>query len=336
MNLVRVWRGEETESVHLVHGVVVGMEPNQEIRFGHPGLLTFWRSAMKPFQAMPVVADGAADRFGFHPPEIALCAASHAGTPEHVERVSAMLEAVGLEERQLACGPHPPFSEEAARALAREERDPTKLHNNCSGKHVGMLALAAHAGWPLKGYDDLGHPVQQRILRELSQWLDVEPDRLAWAVDGCGAPTPMLSLRQMARAYARLGRAARSGDEAPARVVEAMTGWPHLVSGKGRLATRLMQATAGRLLAKDGAEGLLCVAAPAEGWGMAVKVRDGASRAVAPAALGMLVVLGLLEAEEAEALAGERRPELLNTQGRTVGELVAELRPHPVPVAATL
>ena len=322
---VLVRRGGAVESVHRVHGVIVGVEPGEEVRYGDPTRLAYWRSSMKPFQALPVVEEGAAEALVPGEAELAVCCASHDGTPARLELVEAILERAGAEEEALACGPHAPYDGEAARAVLRAGRAYTRLHNNCSGKHAGMLALARHAGWPLDGYERPDHPVQQRIRRELDRWLDVDPGGLGWATDGCGVPTPLLSLRQMARAYARLGRAAADGEPGPARVVGAMTAHPEVVSGPGRPATRLMEATGGRLVAKEGAEGVFCLASPGDGWGMAVKVADGGRRAAGPAVVEGLAGGGLLAEAEIERLEDVRRPVLRNTREAAVGKIAPRM-----------
>lgn len=317
-------RGGEVESRHRVDGIVVGLAGGREVMVGEGDLLTYWRSSFKPFQALPVVQDGAAARFDFSEREVALCCASHSGTPAHVEIVRSILDRIGRSAGDLSCGADPPLDREAARRLDRRGTDFGALHNNCSGKHAGMLAAAVHAGWPVDGYADLEHPLQARIRDELTRWLDVDAGRLTWGVDGCGVPTPYLSLRQMARAYARLARASREGGAARL-IASAMTGHPTLVAGRGRLVVDVVRATEGRMLVKEGAEGVLCMAAPEAGWGMALKVRDGANRARGPAAVAVLRELGLLDEGELEALESVERPPRLNTAGREIGRAEAEV-----------
>ncbi len=335
-NTVRVSRGAEVESVHRVNGIVVGLDGDEEAQFGDSELLAFWRSAMKPFQALPLVADGVTQAYDWGPAELALCCASHDGTPLHVAGVNSMLGKLGLFSGQLECGVHPPYDEPSAEAILRAGGRFTPVHNNCSGKHTGMLALALFHGWPLRGYPGRDHPVQARIRRELADWLDVDPDILRWAIDGCGVPTPYLSLRQMARAYARLGRAGAAGDTGPSEVVSAMTARPELVSGEGSFSTRLMQATDGRVLGKEGAEGVFCAAGPRDGWGLAVKIGDGATRAAAPAVIRILETLDLLQEAESERLADLREPFVLNRHGKKVGSVRADVHPRVVPVPARL
>ncbi|HKK08671.1 MAG TPA: asparaginase [Gemmatimonadota bacterium] len=324
---VRLLRAGETESEHRVHAVIVGHEPGEEIQFGDPSRLAYWRSSFKPFQALPLVEDGVAEALGLESRELALCASSHAGRPEHVRLAASILERAGLSEADLECGTHPPYDDEAAREVLRSGESYGPLHNNCSGKHAGMLALAVHHGWATAGYIEPGHPVQARIRRALAPWLDVDPETLAWGRDGCGVPTAYLSLRQMARAYARLGRAAAEGSDAPVAIVGAMRTHPELVSGPGRPTTRVMRATGGRLLAKEGAEGVFCAASPSDGWGLALKVADGAARAAGPALVAALEAAGLLDAGELGALEPLRNPPLRNVSGVEVGRLLPELEP---------
>jgi len=327
-NVVRVSRGSEVESVHRLQAVAIGLPGEREIRFGDTDVRTFWRSAMKPFQALPVIEDAAAARFGFGPRELALCAASHGGASPHVRGVQGMLERLGLDGERLACGPQRPFDRKTAEELIRDGRSPTRLHNNCSGKHAGMLAVTCRHEWPTAGYETYDHPVQRRLRAALRPWIDRDPESLPWATDGCGVPTPFVSLREMAVGYVRLMREA--AEDSPARaVVGAMTAFPELTSSEGRVPLTLMRATGGRLLAKEGAEGVLCVASPADGWALALKVVDGGLRATGPAAMEILCTLGVLDEKEKEALAALRRTSVRNTLGVEVGAIVARVRPEP-------
>jgi len=321
--IVDVSRGRAVESTHRVQGVVCSAAGSEELCTGDPEVLTYWRSAMKPFQAIPLFEDGAVESFGLEPEDIALICASHGGMRQHTERVAALLRRLGLGEDHLHCGPHVPFDQESARVLSCAGRLPGRLHNNCSGKHAGMLALALHHGWPIEGYERLDHPVQRRIQEAMRTWMDHSPEDHHWALDGCGVPTPRMPLHEMARAYSRLVRQARRGNEAAAAVVSAMTSYPELTSSPGRVPLEVMNATQGRLLAKEGAEGVLCVAAVDDDWGLAVKVVDGSLRAVGPATVELMEVAGVLRDGEAEALAGLREVSILNTLGNEVGRVRA-------------
>lgn len=323
MSRVEIWRGPAVESEHSVAVAVVSADGRLRAASGRTEQVTFARSAIKPIQALPLVQDGAADRFGFGDREIALCCASHSGEPKHVEGVRWMLERIKLEEAALACGPHAPFHGPSAAAIAGANQTPGRIHNNCSGKHAGMLALARFHGWPIAGYNRPDHPVQKRIGRELAEWAGVAADDFVLATDGCGVVTFGLPLVAMARAFAGLAAAARRGDDGPARVFQAMRTCPDYVAGTDRLCTALMQAVDGRIIVKTGAEGVYCAASPGAELGVAVKVADGARRASEPALLGVLSALGLLSEDEMGRLRAFAEPELRNTRGEVVGRVRA-------------
>jgi L-asparaginase II len=252
---------------------------------GDPALVTFWRSAAKPFQAMSLVADGGADAFGLGSEELALACASHSSEPGHLEVARRMLQRVGCAESDLACGPHMPLDPAVAARVVRDGTTLTPVWSNCSGKHAAMLGAARSHGWPVAGYERAGHPVQERILDEVARWTDVPRDRIATGVDGCTTVCFALPLTAMALAYARFGV---SDDSSARRLREAMTAHPWLVAGTGRLCTELMAAAPGSVIAKIGAEGVYSAALPAAGLGIALKVESGEMRAAGAALVGVL------------------------------------------------
>jgi L-asparaginase II len=201
---------------------------------------------------------------------------------------------------------------------------PGRIHNNCSGKHAGMLALARYHGWTTETYHRAEHPVQQRVLQTLCAWSGTEPARVGLAVDGCGLPTFALPLDRMALACARFAAAAVR-DAPAATIVNSMIAHPAFVAGTGRLCTELMRAAGGRLFAKVGAEGYYCVGVPEQALGIALKVEDGARRAAEPALLAVLHMLSVLSTTELEAVRHFAQPIVTNTRGEVVGEVRARL-----------
>ncbi|MDP1570319.1 MAG: asparaginase [Vicinamibacterales bacterium] len=318
---VDVLRGGLVESRHRVHAVVADAAGRLVWAAGDAGLVTFVRSAIKMFQALPLVEDGGVERYGLTAAEIAITTASHGGEPFHIDTVRALLGKTGCTEEMLACGPHPPMHQASAGALGTGGITPGRIHNNCSGKHAGMLALAGLHGWPRAHYQLLAHPVQSRVLATLAEWTGVPHEAIGCAVDGCGLPTFALPLDAMARGCARLSAAAARGDEAPARVLGAMTAHPEYVAGTDRLCTDLMRAAGGRLWAKVGAEGYYCAGVPDRGLGLALKVEDGAWRAVEPALLAVLGEAGALDDEVLAALEQYATPTITNTRGERVGAI---------------
>jgi len=308
-------RGGWVEAVHEVHVAVVNSTGGLVARTGDAELVTFWRSAAKPFQALPLVADGAADRFGLTSEELALACASHSSEPAQVARVRELLGKIGCSERDLLCGPHQPLSDRVAQDYQTRGVRLTAIYSNCSGKHAGMLALARHHGWPTEFYTRLEHPVQQRCLAEVSRWTEVPAAEIKTAVDGCGVVCFGLPLKNMALAYARLGPDAGASHLA-SRIVEAMLRHPELIAGEGRPCTEMMRAHPARVITKVGAEGVYCALLPQERLGVALKVTDGHAVASALAMAAVLEELGL-RPRPASLTA---RPNV-NTRGETVGEL---------------
>lgn len=316
-------RGGIPESRHRVSAAVTDPDGRLIARSGDVNFLTFTRSAAKPFQALPVIEDGAADRFEMTSEELALACASHNSERRQVEVVRGLLERIGCEERDLVCGGHRPLSYDLALidpSLPAPDRVPrTAIASNCSGKHTAMLALARHRGWPTAGYERPDHPVQTRCRESVARWTGVPADALGEATDGCGVVAFALPLRAMATAYARLGT---STSDAPRRVVRAMTAHPDLVAGTGRPCTALMQAYPGRLVVKVGAEGVYGAALPDQGIGIGIKVEDGHAWAAVVALIAILDSLDL-EPPPATLLAPFARPVIRNTRGVSVGALEA-------------
>ncbi len=319
--IVEVVRGSIVESTHLVHAAIVDSDGRLRASIGDPDLITYFRSGAKPFQALPLVRDGAMDRFGITLEELALCCGSHSGESRHLEAAVALLGRIGVEAESLACGAQPPRHQRARRELSEAGLEPGRLHNNCSGKHVGMLALARSHGWDTSGYTRAEHPVQGRILAEIARWAGMPLEAIGLGVDGCGAVTFALPLRQMAFAYGSLAGATRREEREATYVFGAMTSYPEMVAGEGRICSELMERTAGRLIAKVGAEGLYFVGVPGAELGIAVKIQDGAARAVEPAILAILRQLDLISEDDLGALSTHAYPDLVNSRGEIVGQL---------------
>ena len=316
-------RGGVVESRHRVHAAAVDAAGRLVASAGDPATVTFWRSCAKPFQVMPLIETGGFDRAGWGDDQLALACASHGGEPEHVAIATAMLTSLGLEEGDLACGAHDPLASRGARLLREAGMRPTRLHNNCSGKHAAMLARAITERWPHEGYERVEHPVQRSCTDAVAHWTGVPASALRCAVDGCGVVVYALPLDAMARGYARLADAASADDDVPARVVHAMRTRPFLVGGTDRFDTVLMEETDGGVLAKVGAEGVHSVAVLDRNLGLAVKVEDGNQRAQYPAVLRFLQALDALPAELPPRLAEFMTRPIRNTRGEVVGELVS-------------
>ena len=330
--LVEVRRGGTVESVHFGAIAVVDSEGRTVASVGDPETPVVLRSTAKPVQVLPLLDSGGEERFGFSEAEIAVMIGSHGGEPFHVEAVRSILEKAGLDETALQCGAHAPYHKPAALELRRLAREPSVLHNNCSGKHAGMLALAVHLGAPVATYLDPGHPVQARIRARLEGLAGIPPGTAATAIDGCSAPTYTLSLGRLALLYARLA-AGTGGDGVPdasvRRAAGAMRRHPEMIAGTDRLCTELMRRGRGGLIAKIGAEGMYGLAFKPEkqALGIALKIADGdGQRARFSVALEALSQLGALAAGDAAELGGRFVGEQRNHRGLSVGEIATTFR----------
>ena len=285
--LIEARRGDVVEAWHRVHAVAVSDGKVVE-SCGDPQLLTYFRSAAKPIQALPIVRA----RGDLDDAEIAIACASHLHRPEQLEAVRALLGRAAATEDDLECGP-----------------EPTRLEHNCSGKHAAMLLLCRERGWPREGYRLAAHPCQQAMLDEVSRAAEVDAEAISTSVDGCGVVTYGLALERMAHAFSRL-----EDLDGGRRAADAMRAHPGLIRGEGAADTELMR-LAGGWVAKGGAEGLVCAAR--DSLGIALKVEDGAQRPIRPALAAFLDQLGFETGDLAQVPVENSR-----------GEVVGELRVH--------
>ena len=317
--LVEVTRGPEVESRHRGEIAVVDEAGSVRRHAGNPETLVCLRSLAKPFQALPLITTGAAQAFGFGPEELALMSGSLSGQDFQVDLVNKILARLDLNPAVLQCGSHAPLHRATARALVQAGEKPTPFHHTCAGKHASMLALCVYNFWPVEDYLSPYHPVQQLILKTVADLVGLGPEDIPVAVDGCSAPVFYAPLANIARGFARLAAAAPDSPEGA--IMSACLKHPRHIAGDGRLETMIMQALPGRVFAKTGAEGGFALALAQEGLGVALKVEDGASRALGPAIIEVLQQLGILAPEVQEALAPLWRPVIRNHQQQEVGHL---------------
>jgi len=326
---IEVRRGDLVESRHHAQAIVCGPQGETFAASGEPGLVTTFRSAAKPFQLLPLVERGHADRWELTDEHLAVMTGSHTGSAAHRVLVAEILERIGRSDRDLACGYHDPIDPESLAHVRTHPEDRSTLYNNCSGKHAGMLCLAISEGWPTEGYQHRDHPVQQLMRSTVAEMCSMAVQEVHVGIDGCSVPVFGVPLVRMARAYARLAMATDVGDtreRALHRIVVAMTRYPRLTAGAGRFSAVLMESLNGRIVAKGGAEGLECAGIGSRGLGLAVKCEDGHGRAVGPAVVELLDACGLLEPSETARLAEMRRPAMTNYAGLVVGEITARVQ----------
>ena len=317
--LVEVTRGGLVESCH--RGAVAIADANGRVLLGLGDIERpiYPRSAVKALQAIPLIESGAADALGLGQAELAIACASHSGDEAHIRAVRALLAKAGLDEAQLACGAHWPISDRASRELSRVGKSPTSIHNNCSGKHAGMLATAVHLGLDPRGYERPEHAVQQEIRRVISEICDVTLEQDEIGIDGCSVPTFALPLAAVATGFARLASSTgldATRAKAARRLMDSCFAAPDLVGGEGRFDTIVMRGLPQTAFAKGGAEGVHCAALPALGIGIAVKVDDGTKRG---AEMALAILLAKLVPGAEHILAAQLPGEMRTWRGAKVG-----------------
>ncbi len=321
--LVRLWRGSAVESQHRGAWVLADADGKVLEGAGTFAAPVFTRSSVKCLQALPLLETGAAERFGFGPPEIALALASHNAEAIHTEGVARMLARAGLEPRQLQCGAQPPGDPAARAELARRGEKPGAIHNNCSGKHAGFLALALQLGVAPERYLEPELAAQALVRRAVSEMTGVLPEELGSATDGCSAPTFRMPLMALARAFARVSSPAGLAPErrkACERMLAAVAAHPELIAGNHeRICTDIGRVTRGRLFPKIGGEAVYAIGVCGQQRALALKIDDGGARALHAALVGLLRRLRLVTAEELAALEDWEERRLRNWAGLDVG-----------------
>lgn len=322
--LVDVLRNDYVESVH--RGAIHVVDDNGQVLLsvGNVDKLTFPRSAIKIMQALPMAESGAIEALRLNDQQLAFTCSSHGGEVAHTEMAQSILQASGLAVDDLQCGTHVPMFRPAADDLVRNGRDACALHNNCSGKHSGMLAFAKHAGLETKDYIELEHPVQREVAKVMSEITEFDLSTAPCGFDGCSLPTWAAPLTVWAGAFAKMSRGKGLGEvrsTAVAKLRNAVMAEPFYVAGTGRYCTDIMNQLSTPIFVKTGAEGVFCVSLPEHGIGIALKCEDGLTRGAEMMLSATLKKLGVLKPEDDEVMARFTSKILKNSNGYEVAQI---------------
>lgn len=298
-----VWRGDVLESVHEVHAALVNTDGELLASVGNPYLVTSARSALKPFQLLPTLLKGGQEHFELTSADIAFMCSSHNGELQHTEHCESLLKKLEANPNDLECGAHPPYHQESAKAIFQAGLEPNEVHNNCSGKHCGMLALRSLLTTE-GSYLEFDHPVQKAIFECVESLLGKKRE-WKWGVDGCSLPTPAVTLTELATLFSLLAAGKSKNTQQTGKylslIFDAMSQHPELIAGSGRFDTCFIKAasgSAGSAICKVGGEairGFAIRTACGQSVGLTLKARDGAMRALHPACLALLEYLELIE-----------------------------------------
>jgi len=316
MNLwCNVTRGKKIESRHIVFAVVIDEEGKIIFSTGNPEQTTYIRSSLKPFQASAIIFSGATETAGFTSEEIALMCASHNGEPIHVNIVKGMAKKLKLDESDYKCGSHAPYDAEARNNASGF----TPFHNNCSGKHSGMLALAKQLGEDTSNYISYNHPVQKAIFKQLMRLTG--KNKFSYGIDGCSVPTPFLSLLEIAKLFQMLGLGKFME---LTTAFEAMSAHPYLVAGQNRFDTDFNATMKGRGVTKIGGEAIRGMVIKTDKYGVvgiAQKIIDGNQRANETAIMKILNHIDLLFPNKKTQLQKYEKKKLFNHQKMHIGNI---------------
>ena len=163
--VIRVTRGENVESLHQAFAVAVDERGKTIFSAGEESYVTCFRSSLKPFQASIAIKCGATAEAKFSTEEIALMCASHSGEKIHTETAKRMLNKLGFSVADYECGAHPAVDKATQLSMIQSGDSYNALHNNCSGKHAGMLCLAKHLMGKPSGYISKNHIVQKKNIK---------------------------------------------------------------------------------------------------------------------------------------------------------------------------
>ena len=321
--LCKIHRGDFIESIHVAYAVAVNEAGEIVYSSGDADYITCVRSTLKPFQASAAVKEGATKTVGFNSEECTLMCASHNGEDIHVKTAESMLKKIGYDTSHYECGTHFPYDKESKIKLIQNDENPSALHNNCSGKHAGMLCLAKHLQVDPKGYTDLNHPVQKHIMEQVKRFSEL--DEFPLVIDGCSAPVPFLPLFNIALMYQKF--AGGNYDELNT-LFDAITSNPYLIAGQDRFDTDFIKAMAGNAVTKVGGEGVRGVGirtAKGETYGVALKVLDGNQRCNPIATLAVLEDMELLTDIELDKLSPYKNIVLQNHRKIETGSIKVEL-----------
>ena len=320
--LIEKTRGQLTETQHFGFISVVDKKETTLLKIGDDENKNFWfRSAAKPFQASLIIKSGAYDKYNFTLEELAICCASHTGTEEHTKTVQSVLDKIGLTEKNLQCGVHEPLDKETKEYFIKNDIEPSQLHNNCSGKHAGMLAVCITNGWDIKNYLELNHPLQKKIKTTVANFCNFDENKINIGTDGCSAPVHALPLYKMGVGFLNLFL-----DKNYENIKKAFQKNPFLIGGNERLDTEIIKASSGNLISKTAAGGLCITINLEQEQALIAKILDADMTSRSIATIEALKQLKWLseEALETPEIAKLYDLKIKNLKNQPVGEIIPQ------------
>lgn len=319
----QIYRGKTIESQHRAHGVIIDYKGKEIFSFGNPTLVTCIRSSFKPFQAYPIIFLKGDEKFKMTPQDITIMCASHNGESQHINQVSQLLNKIECNENDLQCGSHYPADQKSRIEMIKKNQNPTPIHNNCSGKHAGMLALAKMLNQDITGYTQINHAVQHTILQTLKTTFQIIPSDIA--IDGCSAAAPFMTLKDIAALYLALGT---NTEPTCQKIYKAISENPYLIGGRKRFDTEFIRAMKGKGISKGGGEGVIGLFINTDKYGpvgISIKIEDGNHRCRDSAVMTVLEYLQLLSPDISTMLEHYLKKPIFNHNNIQIGHIISEI-----------
>lgn len=322
--LVEIFRGNTLESFH--RGVICAVDEKGKVIFSKGDIhqVCYPRSAMKFLQTIPLIESGAADFFGLTEEEIAITLGSHNGEEEHVIVVDSILKKAGLNRTHLQCGPQMPTLRKDSTRLIREGKSAEAIHNNCSGKHAGFLALSVFLKAPVDGYLKPNHPVQQQIQNLVSEMYEYPLQKMECGLDGCSAPIYSVPVYHQALGFKNLSCGEHFSTHraiACKRILQAARNYPFMIAGSNRYCTDLIATCGQKIIGKTGAEGIFCMVLPEHKIGVCIKIDDGKMLPQYNVAQAFVEASGLFDEASLRPLSKYKQDSLKNWNKLTTGKI---------------
>lgn len=322
--LVEAIRGNLIESFH--RGVVCIVDENKKVLYstGDIHQICYPRSAMKLLQVIALIECGAAAHYNFNDAELAVMCGSHNAEPMHIETVKSILQKIDLSPEYLQCGAHFPMMQQDYLPMYKNGIEASDIHNNCSGKHAGFLALCKFNNWSTQDYLLAEHPAQQLIKKVCSEMYECDIHDMHYAIDGCSAPIYSVSVYHQAIGYMNLVNKRNKSQQradACAKVVQAVSRHPEMVAGTQRYCTDMMKRCSHEVIGKTGAEGIFCMAFVNTVWGVCIKIDDGKMQPQYNVAQTILEQSHLFDTTDMIALQSYSKCDIKNWNQKTSGVL---------------
>ena len=322
-------RGNIIESIHNSKCVISDYNSKIILSTNNDNDLVFPRSAIKIFQAIPFIRSRAHKKFNLTQKQIAISCASHCGELEHIKILEEWIKKLKINKKILKCGIHNPLNKISSNKLLLSGKKPSELHNNCAGKHLGMISGCLANGITTKNYTEIKHQYQKNIRESLEFFTETKITKKQYGIDGCSAPQYAFPLKKLSISMINLLKQYNEKNYYTYEVktlLDSVIKYPNLTGSKNIYPSQLMSASNGKIFSKGGAEGVLLFAHKDKKIGGVIKVKDGNERALPSIANEIFRKLKILNKQELKKLSKWTNEKLSNHANINIGEIYTKIK----------